>query len=184
MTSCLHSESLSAALWTLRAFVSVNALLVWLDQVSIAGSAIATLQKELRSSSPRKIIKPVKSPSPSRRAVEVRATSEPLPPPFKDVRYQSQFELQPGGAYAVSEEEFEDWEPQVGPTPVAVILPSLPPNLTPCGLSPAFDLLHCNAAANHHHHHEDPSAASSSSSSCPELLTSSPLSSLQGFYLS
>lgn len=44
-------------------------------------------------------------------------TPEPLPPPFKDVRYQSQFELQPGGAYVVSEEEFEDWEPQVGPTP-------------------------------------------------------------------
>ncbi len=48
--------------------------------------------------------------------MEVRVTPEPLPP-FKDARYQSQFELQPGGAYAVSEEEFEDWEPQVGPTP-------------------------------------------------------------------
>lgn len=88
--------------------------------MSIAGSAIATLQKELRSPhAARKIIKPVKSPSPARRAaaVEVRVTPEPLPPPFKDVRYQSQFELQPGGAYVVSEEEFEDWEPQVGPTP-------------------------------------------------------------------
>lgn len=82
--------------------------------MSIAGSAFAVLHKELSSSSPtRKVIKPVKSPSPSRRAVvETRVTLEPLPPPFKDVRYQRQFE---GGAYAVSEEEFEDWEPQVGP---------------------------------------------------------------------
>lgn len=88
--------------------------------MSIAGSAIAALQKELRSPcAARKIIKPVKSPSPSRRAaaVEVRVTPETLPPPFRDVRYQSQFELLPSGAYAVSEEEFEDWEPQVGPTP-------------------------------------------------------------------
>ncbi len=88
--------------------------------MSIAGSAIATLQKELMSPhTPSKVIKPVKSPtpSPSRRpvAMEVRVTPEPLPPPFKDVKYQSQFELQTGGAYAVSEEEFEDWEPQVGP---------------------------------------------------------------------
>lgn len=36
---------------------------------------------------------------------------EPLPPPFKDVQVGRQIE---GGAYAVSEEEFEDWEPQVG----------------------------------------------------------------------
>lgn len=48
---------------------------------------------------------------------EVRVTPEPVPPPFKDVRYQSRFELQPSGAIAMSEEEFEDWEPQVGPTP-------------------------------------------------------------------
>ncbi|XP_078030945.1 uncharacterized protein LOC117251148, partial [Epinephelus lanceolatus] len=97
-------------------------------EVSIAGSAIATLHKELSSpSAPRKVIKPVKSPSPSRRAVavEVRVTPEPLPPPFRDVRYQ--FESQLVGAQAVSEEEFEDWEPQVGLTPLAVILPSPPP---------------------------------------------------------
>lgn len=83
--------------------------------MSIAGSAFAVLHKELSSpSATRKIIKPVKSPSPSRRAVaEARVTPEPLPPLFKDVRYQRQFE---GGAYAVSEEEFEDWEPQVGPS--------------------------------------------------------------------
>lgn len=81
--------------------------------MSITGSAIAALHKELASpSATRKIIKPVKSPSPSRRSVvEARVTVEPLPPPFKDIRYQRQFE---GGAYAVSEEEFEDWEPQVG----------------------------------------------------------------------
>ncbi|KAL7385130.1 hypothetical protein ABVT39_016267 [Epinephelus coioides] len=82
-------------------------------EVSIAGSAIATLHKELSSpSAPRKVIKPVKSPSPSRRAVgvEVRVTPEPLPPPFRDVRYQ--FESQLVGTQAVSEEEFEDWEPQ------------------------------------------------------------------------
>lgn len=85
--------------------------------MSIAGSAIATLQKEFRSSSPRKIIKPVKSPSPSRRAtVEGRVPLEAVPPPFKDVRYQSQVVLQQSAALAVSEEEFEDWEPQVGPT--------------------------------------------------------------------
>ena len=98
--------------------------------MSIAGSAIATLQKELRSpQAPRKIIKPVKSPSPSRRAaaVEMRVTPEPILPPFKDVRYQSQFELQTSGAYAVSEEEFEDWEPQVGQTAIAAVLPSQPP---------------------------------------------------------
>lgn len=44
-------------------------------------------------------------------------TPEPLPPPFRDARYQSQFELQAGGTYTMSEEEFEDWEPQVGPPP-------------------------------------------------------------------
>lgn len=89
----------------------------WLGQVSIAGSAIATLHKELRSPiSPRKVIKPVKSPSPSRRTTELRVMPEPLPPPFKDMKYQSQFEVRTGGAYAGSEEEFEDWEPQVGLT--------------------------------------------------------------------
>lgn len=100
--------------------------------MSIAGSAIASLQKEFRSSSPRKIIKPVKSPSPSRRAtVEGRGTLEAVPPPFKDVRYQSQFVLQQSGTLAVSEEEFEDWEPQVG----ATILLSLC-CLTPFGFVP------------------------------------------------
>lgn len=84
--------------------------------MSAARSAIASLHKELASpSAPRKITKAVKSPSPSRRA-EGEAPPEPLPSPFRDVRYQSQVEFQRGGAYAVSEEEFEDWEPQVGPS--------------------------------------------------------------------
>lgn len=89
------------------------------DQVSIAGSAIATLQKELSSSSAaaRKIIKPVKSPSPCRVA-ETRVTPEPVPPPFKGFseKYQSHLgsELQmgvvsSGGADRV----YEDWTVQV-----------------------------------------------------------------------
>lgn len=53
---------------------------------------------------------------------------EPLPPPFKDVRYQRQFE---GGAYAVSEEEFEDWEPQVGPSPLSLFFFLLLPQSLP-----------------------------------------------------
>lgn len=80
------------------------------DQVTIAGSAMATLQKELTSPSTlKKIIKPVKSPTPSRRAA---VTREPLPPPFRE-------------AYAVSEEEFEEWEPQVGPMPSLLSPPPL-----------------------------------------------------------
>lgn len=144
--------------------------------MSIAGSAITTLQKELRSpSAPRKIIKPVKSPSPSRRAAAAeRGTPAPLPP-FKEVRYQSQFELLPGGAYAVSEEEFEDWEPQVGPHPRS-----------------SFHFLHFNLHIDCHLRsplftssqshpalplpHED----FSSSSSCLYLLTFIHLSPLQG----
>lgn len=56
---------------------------------------------------------------------------EAVPPPFKDVRYQSQVVLQQSAAVAVSEEEFEDWEPQVGPT---VLLS--PHFLTPFGFLP------------------------------------------------
>ncbi|KAF3843805.1 hypothetical protein F7725_002654 [Dissostichus mawsoni] len=78
----------------------------WLGQVSIAGSAMAALHREFSSPvsplSPRRIIKPVKSPSPSRRR-GASVPPEPLLPPFRDPRYQT------GGA---SEEEFEDWEPQ------------------------------------------------------------------------
>ncbi|KAK2840469.1 hypothetical protein Q5P01_014209 [Channa striata] len=102
-------------------------------EVSIAGSAIATLQKELSSpSTPRKITKPVKSPSPSRRAaVEMQVMPESLPPPFKDIRYQSQIEFPQGGAYAVSGDEFEDWEPQEGAAvPTRSQEPMVPPTLT------------------------------------------------------
>lgn len=91
-----------------------NAALSLAGQVSMAGSAVAALHKELSSPhAPRKVIKPVKSPSPSRRVafVEARETAERPPTLFRDIRYERQFE---GGAYAVSEEEFEDWEPQVG----------------------------------------------------------------------
>lgn len=93
---------------------------LWIGQVSIAGSAIATLQKEISASSAaaRKIIKPVKSPSPSRTAVETRVTPEPVPPPFKDFaeKYQSHFgtELQTGVVYSGGTERvYEDWEAQV-----------------------------------------------------------------------
>ncbi|KAK1902440.1 Titin, partial [Dissostichus eleginoides] len=69
---------------------------------------MAALHREFSSPvsplSPRRIIKPVKSPSPSRRR-GASVPPEPLPPPFRDPRYQT------GGA---SEEEFEEWEPQVG----------------------------------------------------------------------
>lgn len=93
---------------------------LWVGQVSIAGSAIATLQKELSSSSAtaRKIIKPVKSPSPSRRVGEARETPEPIPPPFKDFteKYQSHLgsELKMGVAYSGGMERLnEDWGAQV-----------------------------------------------------------------------
>lgn len=79
--------------------------------------AVATLHKELSSpTAPRKVIKPVKSPTPTRKAMaETQVTAEPFLPPFKDPRFQSRLEVQAAGG-AVSEEEFEDWEPQVGPT--------------------------------------------------------------------
>nr|XP_046259560.1 titin-like isoform X2 [Scatophagus argus] len=76
------------------------------SEVSIAGSAIATLQRELSSSSAttRKIIKPVKSPSLSGRVSGTKETPEPVHPPFKDFteKYQSHFgtELQTGLVYS------------------------------------------------------------------------------------
>lgn len=94
--------------------------LLWVAQVSIAGSAIATLQKELSSSSAaaRKIIKPVKSPTPSRGSSETRVTLEAVPPPFKDSaeKYQSHFgaELQTGVVYSGGTQSmYEDWGAQV-----------------------------------------------------------------------
>lgn len=108
-------HSLILRVWNPGLFLKMaNAALSLAGQVSVAGSAIAALHKELSSpSAPRKVIKPVKSPSPSRRVafVEARETTERPPTLFRDVRYERQFE---GGAYAVSEEEFEDWELQVG----------------------------------------------------------------------
>lgn len=58
---------------------------LWPGQVSIAGSAIATLQKEFSSSftTARKLIKPVKSPSPCGRAAGTRDAPVPVPPPFR-----------------------------------------------------------------------------------------------------
>ena len=58
------------------------------------------------------IIKAVKSPSPSRRVVETRVTPKASPPPFRDPQYHSEVHLQAG--LTVAQEEFEDWEPQVG----------------------------------------------------------------------
>ncbi|TMS06108.1 Titin [Larimichthys crocea] len=86
------------------------------SEVSIAGSAIATLHKELSSSSAgaRKIIRPVKSPSPSGRVARSRETPEPVPPPFKD--YQSHYgtELQTGVVYSGGMQRvYEDWGAQV-----------------------------------------------------------------------
>lgn len=96
------------------------ALPLWVGQVSIAGSAMATLQKELSSSSAtvRKIIKPVKSPSPSRRVAETREMLETVPPPFKHFtdKYQSRSgsELQTGVVYSGRMERmYEDWGAQV-----------------------------------------------------------------------
>lgn len=93
---------------------------LWVGQVSIAGSAIASLQKEFSSSSTatRKIIKPVKSPSPCRPAAETRETPEPVPPPFKDFseKYQSRVgtELQTGVVYSGGMQRvYEDWGAQV-----------------------------------------------------------------------
>ncbi|KPP62447.1 titin a-like, partial [Scleropages formosus] len=60
--------------------------------VSIAGSAIATLQKELSSTTAsQKIIRPVKPPS--HKIVETRVMSEQVLPPFRDTseRYQASF---------------------------------------------------------------------------------------------
>lgn len=86
-----------------------------IGQVSLASSAVAALHRDLRSpGTTRRVTRPVKSPSPSRRV----APQGPLPPLLRDVQSQRVlFEAMVGGASsAVGEEEFEDWEPQVGPT--------------------------------------------------------------------
>ncbi|CAL8265763.1 unnamed protein product [Lota lota] len=84
-------------------------------EVSRAGSAISSLQKDFSShSTTRKIIKPVKSPSPSRRVGETRVTPEPTL--FREVKYET-FQshlaspLQSGVVYTGSVEGmYEDWE--------------------------------------------------------------------------
>ena len=91
---------------------------LWIGQVSIAGSAMATLQKELSTSAAaaRKIIRPVKSPSPSRRVGELRETPEAIPPPFKDstLKIHSGAELQTGVVYLGGMERvYEDWGAKV-----------------------------------------------------------------------
>lgn len=89
---------------------------LWNGQVSIAGSAIATLQKELSSTSPRKIIKPVKSPSPSLKAVKTIEMLESFPPPFKESteKYRSGTQIQTGGTYMVGMDRvYEDWRAKV-----------------------------------------------------------------------
>lgn len=94
-----------------------DAIFPWVGQVSIAGSAIATLQKELSAShGAQKIIKPVKAPT--HRAVEMRLTPEPSPPPFRDERYQAQYETQLqreiGAVHAGGmEQAYGEWEAQV-----------------------------------------------------------------------
>lgn len=69
--------------------------------MSIAGSAIAALQKEFSSSSARKITKPVKSPGPMGKGA--REISEPTTPPFKE----------PTGVVYVGGGVYEDWGAQV-----------------------------------------------------------------------
>ncbi|MCI4378776.1 hypothetical protein PGIGA_G00219550 [Pangasianodon gigas] len=100
-------------------------------EVSIAGSAIATLQKELSSThTAQKIIKPVKPPT--YKIVETRVTPEPTPPPFRDAteKYQLHFDTelqrQIGASYT------GEWETQVLETaavPSAAKEPSIPPTV-------------------------------------------------------
>jgi len=87
---------------------------LWVGQVSIAGSAIVALQKELSSSSAsaRKIIKPVKSPSLFHKGTEARETPEPVPPPFKDS--SEKYRVGTGVVYAGGMEGvYEDWGAKV-----------------------------------------------------------------------
>lgn len=84
-----------------------------IGQVSLSGTAVAALHRELRSpGTTRKVTRPVKSPSPARRT----APQGPLTPHIRDIQSQRVlFQAVVGGASTtVGEEEFEDWEPQVG----------------------------------------------------------------------
>lgn len=102
-----------------------------IGQVSLSGTAVAALHRELRSpGATRRVTRPVKSPSPARRL----APEGPLPPQIRDIQSHRVFlEAAVGGvSSAVGEEEFEDWEPQVGQT---IFLSHLF-IITECGHSP------------------------------------------------
>lgn len=102
-----------------------------IGQVSLSGTAVAALHRELRSpGATRRVTRPVKSPSPARQVVPQR----PHPPQISDIHSQRVLcEAVVGGAsFAVGEEEFEDWEPQVGRT----IVLSNSFIFTGCGHSP------------------------------------------------
>ncbi|XP_059930646.1 titin-like isoform X2 [Gadus macrocephalus] len=87
-------------------------------EVSRAGSAISSLQKDLSShSTTRMIIKPVKSPSSSCRVVETRVTTEPSL--FRDVVYTGSME----GMYEDWEALGKETEGAAVPTPTESVVP-------------------------------------------------------------
>nr|XP_023657553.1 titin-like isoform X3 [Paramormyrops kingsleyae] len=107
-------------------------------EVSIAGSAIASLQKELSSTSAtQKIIRPVKPPS--HKIVEMKTKQEPTSSPYKDTseRFQMHFgtlsQTEIGTSFTGGMEQIlEQWEKQAVeaaaiPTPAeeAVVPPTL-----------------------------------------------------------
>ncbi|CDQ62005.1 unnamed protein product [Oncorhynchus mykiss] len=111
-------------------------------EVSIAGSAIATLQKELSSTSAhaaQKIIKPVKPPSPSLHRKVVDVMPAPTKSPFKDLseRYKTHFDTQLQtqiGATFTGETEqmYKDLETKIVETaavPAPAEEPVVPPTL-------------------------------------------------------
>ncbi|KAF7709182.1 hypothetical protein HF521_016032 [Silurus meridionalis] len=103
-------------------------------EVSIAGSAIATLQKELSAShSTQTIIKPVKPPS--YKTVETRVTTEHTPSPFRGAteKYESHFDTELQREIDASYASYTgEWETQVLETaavPSAAKEPSIPPTV-------------------------------------------------------
>lgn len=125
-----------------------------IGQVSLSGTAVAALHRELRSpGATRKVIRPVKSPSPARRA----AAQGPLAPQIRDIQSQRVlFQAVVGGASStVGEEEFEDWEPQVGLT----IFLSHPFIITGCGHSPKLSSLWPIICCHFHTRHKDSSSS-------------------------
>ncbi|XP_051566259.1 titin-like [Myxocyprinus asiaticus] len=101
-------------------------------EVSIAGSAIATLQKELSSATAaQKIIKPIKPPT--YKIVETRVAPELTPPLFRDTaeRYQTHFDTELHRQIGVSFTG-QEWDTQVVETaaiPSAIKEPVRPPTL-------------------------------------------------------